>query len=51
MENDTSTKNMNALAFEVFTATTEVDSVTDASYDTSNIIVGTSATIRNIKNK
>ena len=52
MENDTSTKvNMNALAFEVnSTVTTEVDSVTDASYDTSNINVGTSATIRNIKN-
>ena len=52
MENDTSTKvNMNALAFEVnSTVTTEVDSVTDASYDTSNINVGTSATIRNITN-
>ena len=52
MENDASTKvNMNALAFEVnSTVTTEVDSVTDASYDTSNINVGTSATIRNIKN-
>ena len=52
MENDTSTKvNMNALAFDVnSTVTTEVDSVTDASYDTSNINVGTSATIRNIKN-
>ena len=52
MENDTSTKvNMNALAFEVnSTVTTEVDSVTDASYDTSNINVGTSVTIRNITN-
>ena len=52
MENDTSTKvNMNALAFDVnSTITTEVDSVTDASYDTSNINVGTSATIRNITN-
>jgi len=52
MENDASTKvNMNALAFEVnSTVTTEVDSVTDASYDTSNINVGTSATIRNITN-
>ena len=43
MENDTSTiVNMNALTFEVnSTVTTEVDSVTDASYDTSNINVGT----------
>ena len=52
MENDTSTiVNMNALTFEVnSTVTTEVDSVTDASYDTSNINVGTSVTIRNITN-